>query len=145
MRNSFVFATLNYLDGHLCCINGAGKARVWLFSDVMSRCICTPTNSLRVNSTASTLDDMVIVLREVFRILAPSGIIILGFIERDKEIFWHYHAEPEKGRFLRHARFYSSDEVIKKLHEAGFSSVEVNAREHGFCVLSGKKKMSPIS
>ena len=91
------------------------------------------------------LDDMVIVLREVFRILAPSGIIILGFIERDKEIFWHYHAEPEKGRFLRHARFHSSDEVIKKLHDAGFSSVEVNAREHGFCVLSGKKKMSTIS
>lgn len=91
------------------------------------------------------LEDMPIVLREVFRVLAPSGIIILGFIERDGEIFWHYHAEPEKGRFLRHARFYSSDEVIKKLHEAGFSSVEVNAREHGFCVLSGKKKMSPIS
>jgi len=54
------------------------------------------------------LDDMAKVLREGFRVLAPSGSIVLGFIERDGEIFRHYRAEPEKGRFLRHARFHSS-------------------------------------
>jgi len=91
------------------------------------------------------LDDMVTVLREGFRVLAPSGIIVLGFIERDGEIFRHYRAEPEKERFLRHARFYSSDEVIQALHDAEFSSVGVATREHGFCVLSGEKKISPIS
>lgn len=91
------------------------------------------------------LDDMATVLREGFRVLAPAGSIILGFIERDGEIFQHYRAEPEKGRFLRHARFYSMDEVIQKLHDAGFSSIEVTTREHGFCVLSGKKKKSSIS
>ena len=91
------------------------------------------------------LDDMEEVLREVFRVLAPSGIIVLGFIERDGEIFRHYRAEPEKGRFLRHARFYTPDEIIQKLHDAGFSKVEVNAREHGFCILTGKKKISPRS
>jgi len=91
------------------------------------------------------LDDMAKVLREGFRVLTPSGSIVLGFIERDGEIFRHYRAEPEKGRFLRHARFHSSDEVIHKLHEAGFSSVEVTTQEHGFCVLSGEKKISRIS
>jgi len=90
------------------------------------------------------LDDMHGVLLEVFRVLAPSGIIVLGFIERDGEIFRHYYAEPEKGRFLRHARFYSTDEVIQELREAGFSIVEVTAREHGFCILTGKKKISRI-
>jgi len=90
------------------------------------------------------LDDMPGVLLEVFRVLAPSGIIVLGFIERDGEIFRHYYAEPEKGRFLRHARFYSIDEVIQELREAGFSIVEVTAREHGFCILTGKKKISRI-
>jgi SAM-dependent methyltransferase len=91
------------------------------------------------------LDDIAGVLREVFRVLVPSGIIVLGFIERDGEIFGHYRAEPEKGRFLRHARFYTPDEIILKLHDAGFPGVEVNAREHGFCILTGKKKISPRS
>jgi len=90
------------------------------------------------------LDDMAKVLREGFRLLAPSGIIVLGFIEQDGEILRHYRAEPEKGRFLRHARFHSSDAVIQKIHDAGFSRVEVTTREHGFCVLSGEKKISRI-
>ncbi|MDP3564932.1 MAG: methyltransferase domain-containing protein [Methanoregula sp.] len=89
-------------------------------------------------------DDIAGVLREVFRVLKPSGIIVLGFIERDGEIFRHYRAEPEKGRFLRHARFYTPDEIILKLHDVGFPGVEVNAREHGFCIMTGKKKISRI-
>jgi SAM-dependent methyltransferase len=51
------------------------------------------------------LDDIAGVLREIFRILSMSGIIVPGFVERDGEIFRHYRAEPEKGRFLRPARF----------------------------------------
>jgi SAM-dependent methyltransferase len=90
------------------------------------------------------VDDVPGVLREVFRVLVPAGIIVLGFIERDGQIFRHYCAEPEKGRFLRHAWFHSPEEIIKKLHDAGFSRVEVNAREHGFCILTGKKKISRI-
>ncbi|MCX6699792.1 MAG: class I SAM-dependent methyltransferase [Methanomicrobiales archaeon] len=89
------------------------------------------------------LDDMAKVFREGFRVLVPSGIIMLGFIVRDGEIFRHYSAEPEKGRFLRHARFHSSEEVIQKIHEAGFSGVEVTTREHGFCILTGKKEDFP--
>jgi SAM-dependent methyltransferase len=85
------------------------------------------------------LDDLSIVLREVFRVLVPSGSIIIGFIERDGEIFSHYHAEPEKGRFLRHARFYSTDEVIRELNTAGFTAIEISARKRGFCVLNGRK------
>jgi SAM-dependent methyltransferase len=90
------------------------------------------------------LEDVAGVLLEVFRVLTPSGIIVLGFIERDGEIFRHYRAEPAKGRFLRHARFYSTDEVIQELRDAGFSIVEVTTREQGFCILTGKKKSSRI-
>jgi SAM-dependent methyltransferase len=90
------------------------------------------------------LDDIAGVLREVFRVLVTDGIIVLGFIERDGEIFCHYCAEPEKGRFLRHARFYLPEEIIQKLHDAGFSRVEVNTRKHGFCILTGKKKISCV-
>jgi SAM-dependent methyltransferase len=90
------------------------------------------------------LDDIAGVLLEVFRVLAPSGIIVLGFIERDGEIFRHYCEEPVKGRFLRHARFHSIDEVIHDLHNAGFLAVEVITRQHGFCVLTGKKPGSRL-
>ncbi|MFA5415895.1 MAG: class I SAM-dependent methyltransferase [Methanoregula sp.] len=90
------------------------------------------------------LDDMTGVLLEVLRVLAPSGIIVVGFIERDGEIFRHYRAEPEKGRFLRHAVFYFSDEVIQELRDAGVSRVKVAARERGFCILTGKKRIPRI-
>jgi len=88
------------------------------------------------------LDNIPGVFQEVFRVLRPQGRIIIGFIERDGEIFRHYHAELEKGRFLRHARFYTIDEVIQELRDAGFSIIEITAREHGFCVLTGKKDIS---
>lgn len=86
------------------------------------------------------LDDLSEVLRESFSVLMPSGTVIIGFIERDGEIFRHYHAEPEKGRFLRHARFFTVEEVIHELRIAGFSVVEVNSQNHGFCILTGKKQ-----
>jgi len=84
------------------------------------------------------LDDVGAVFREVCRVLAPSGILVLGCIERDGAIFNHYHAEPEKGRFLRHARFYSTEEIVRELQAAGFSVIEIIAREQGFSVLMGK-------
>ena len=90
------------------------------------------------------VEDIAKVLREVFRVLTQSGIIVLGFIERDGEIFRHYRREPEKGRFLRHARFYSPDEVIQELRNAGVSRIKVAARERGFCILTGKKKIPRI-
>ncbi len=79
------------------------------------------------------------VFREVYRVLDPSGIIVLGFLEQGGEIYQHYHAEPEKGRFLRHARFFTTDNVIRELRNAGFSAVEVTMQSHGFCVLTGRR------
>lgn len=85
------------------------------------------------------LDNTSAVFLEASRIIAPSGIIVVGFIERDGEVYQHYHAEPEKGRFLRHARFYTAGEVSHELWNAGFPVVEVTAQSRGFCVLTGRK------
>ena len=85
------------------------------------------------------LDDMQGVLQETRAVLVPGGMVIIGFIERDGEIFQRYHLEPEKGRFLRHARFYTGNEVTRALLTAGFSPVRYAARARGFSVVTGER------
>ncbi|MFA5213161.1 MAG: hypothetical protein WC406_07495 [Methanoregula sp.] len=50
----------------------------------------------------------------------------------------------EMDKFLRHARFYFTDEVIQELRDAGVSRVKAAAQEHGFCIPAGKKKIPRI-
>jgi ubiquinone/menaquinone biosynthesis C-methylase UbiE len=88
------------------------------------------------------LDDVIAVFREVNRVLRPGGILIIGFIERGGEIEKMYRNEKTKGRFLRHARFWTADEVTQLLEDAGFTSVEVAQRSRGFCVIKGISKPS---
>lgn len=82
------------------------------------------------------LDNIPMAFCEARRVLAPGGRILVGFIERDGEIWHTYHAEPEKGRFLRHARFFSHNDVIGELTTAGFSSAGTCVRERGFCLVA---------
>ena len=84
------------------------------------------------------LNDAVAVFREVNRVLRPEGTLIVGFIEEGGEISRHYQDEKTKGRFLRYAKFRTVEEVTGLFSEAGFSSVTVNERTRGFCVLMGQ-------
>jgi SAM-dependent methyltransferase len=88
------------------------------------------------------VDDMGALFREAGRVLVPGGILIIGFIERGGEIEKMYRNEKTKGRFLRHARFWTADEVTQLLEDAGFTSVEVVQRSRGFCVIKGISKPS---
>lgn len=82
------------------------------------------------------LDNTTQAFREASRVLVPAGRIVIGFLERDGEVYRAYHDEPEKGRFLRHARFFSPDEVARELAGAGFNPPGIFSRDHGFCVLT---------
>jgi SAM-dependent methyltransferase len=79
-------------------------------------------------------------LRESFRVLVNGGDLILGFIEKGGEIAVQSRQEKTKGRFLRFARFLTTDELIRFLNGAGFSDVSVIWRSRGFCVMKGWKK-----
>jgi SAM-dependent methyltransferase len=82
------------------------------------------------------LDNISLAFREAFRVLVPAGRIVIGFLERDGEVCRTYRTEPEKGRFLRHARFFSPDEVARELTGAGFSPPGIFSRDRGFCVMA---------
>jgi SAM-dependent methyltransferase len=77
--------------------------------------------------------------REAGRVLGPGGALVIGFIERGGEGGTHYRNEKTKGRFLRYARYWAPDEVIRLLEDAGFTHSTVCRRSQGFCVMDGRK------
>jgi len=74
-------------------------------------------------------------------VLETGRTFVAGFIEAGGELFQKYRHEPVKGRFLRFATFRMCDEVFGFFKDAGFGDVSVLHREHGFCVIRGRKKM----
>ncbi|OPY32745.1 MAG: hypothetical protein A4E34_02122 [Methanoregula sp. PtaU1.Bin006] len=87
------------------------------------------------------LENPAAVLREMFRVLAPGGTLIVGFIEKDGEIERQYLLEKIKGRFLRFAQFRMTGEVADFLKEAGFISVTEKTRTRGFCIMAGSRPL----
>ena len=85
------------------------------------------------------LDEVIAVFHEANRVLKPSGILVVGFIEEDGEIQRIYQHESTKGRFLRFAKFRTVGNVNRFFKDAGFKQVSVIERTHGFCVMNGQR------
>lgn len=84
------------------------------------------------------LADPVPIFREIHRVLAPQGRLVLGFLERGGVVARKYRHAEGKHRFLSHARFYSSDEVEAFLRRTGFRVIEVDSRAE-FTVIAAEK------
>lgn len=59
-------------------------------------------------------------LREIYRVLAPGGELVVAFIERDSPLGEEYQNKVSKSSFYRNATFYSAGELIDILFECGF-------------------------
>jgi len=71
--------------------------------------------------TLCFLDSPVDVLKEANRILMPSGKLVLGLVLKESPWGQFYQQKKEEGhRFYRYATFYSCDEVVRLLVQAGF-------------------------
>ena len=67
------------------------------------------------------LDDVAQAFREVYRILKPKGVLIVGFIDRESELGQRYSHKKDQSRFYRDATFYAVSELEDLLRHAGFS------------------------
>ena len=76
--------------------------------------------------TLCFLDSPLAVLKEVNRILIPGGKIVLGLVLKESPWGQFYLKKKAEGhRFYRYATFYSCDEVVKLLAQAGFVTEKI--------------------
>jgi len=76
--------------------------------------------------TLCFLDSPLDVLKEANRILIPGGKIVLGLVLKESPWGQFYLAQKAQGhRFYRYATFYTYDESLKLLEQAGFSTEKV--------------------
>lgn len=73
-------------------------------------------------TTICFLDNIETALKEAHRILKPGGSLIIGFVDKNSPIGKLYQEHKNESTFYQEAAFYSVDEVISCLQEAGFGN-----------------------
>lgn len=71
-------------------------------------------------TTICFLRDAKTALREAYRVLNPSGSLIIGFIDKDGPLGISYRGRKSESAFYSLATFYSVSEMVARLEEAGF-------------------------
>lgn len=74
-------------------------------------------------TTICFVDDVLKTFQEALRVLQPGGCLLVGFVDRDSEMGAQYEANREKSRFYREATFFSTQELLHSLKEAGFTDL----------------------
>ena len=73
-------------------------------------------------TTICFVDDIKKTFKEVYRIVKPSGKLIIGFVDKDSSLGRFYQKNKVKSVFYKSTRFFSVDEVVSHLQEAGFNN-----------------------
>jgi SAM-dependent methyltransferase len=74
-------------------------------------------------TTICFVDDPLAALEEAYRILAPGGTLIIGFVDRTSTLGRLYETTREKSRFYKEATFFTTDAIVDLLEKAGFSDL----------------------
>lgn len=71
-------------------------------------------------TTVCFLDDIDLAFQEAYRVLKPGGSFIIGFVDKNSPIGRSYEQRKDKSPFYKEATFYSVDDLLVHLKEAGF-------------------------
>lgn len=75
-------------------------------------------------TTICFVDDLLVAFKEAHRVIKNDGSLIIGFVNKESTIGKEYQERKDKSLFYKKATFYSVDEVVSCLKEAGFRSFE---------------------
>mgnify|MGYP006283468459 FL=1 len=70
-------------------------------------------------TTICFVDDPEKSVREMMRILKPRGKVIIGFVDLASPLGEIYRLHKDEDPFYRHATFYTADQILRLLTEAG--------------------------
>jgi SAM-dependent methyltransferase len=75
-------------------------------------------------TTICFVDNPLQSIQEVYRILKPDGMFIMGFVDKDSPVGKEYITNKEKSIFYKDAVFFSTEEIYKLLIAGGFTIKE---------------------
>jgi SAM-dependent methyltransferase len=78
-------------------------------------------DTLLMVTTVCFLDDIDRAFQEAFRVLKTGGAFIIGFVDRNSPRGKAYEQRKNESLFYKDATFYTVDELLTHLKQAGFS------------------------
>jgi SAM-dependent methyltransferase len=99
-----------------------GHARGIFMADITDYPMCDDVfDVIFFNHALEHIPDDAAALAEVYRILKPGGLLILG-VPNEGAWFWQlaYRLQPETLRTSDHVHFYTADTIAARCHSAGF-------------------------
>lgn len=93
-------------------------------------------------TTVCFLDDIDLAFKEAERVLKPGGSFLVGFVDRESPLGREYLKRRDRSAFYKQATFYSADEVVSHMQQAGFSGFTF--RQTLFGPLDRMEKADPV-
>jgi len=94
-------------------------------------------------TTICFVDDINKALLEAHRVLSHGGFLIIGFVDRNSMVGRTYLSRQNDNVFYKEATFFSVDELIKIMDQAGFT--DLTLKQTIFKTLSETTRYEPVT
>jgi SAM-dependent methyltransferase len=93
-------------------------------------------------TTVCFVDDIGKALLEAYRVLSNRGVLIIGFVDRNSKMGEIYLSQQKENVFYKEATFFSVDELVECIDQAGFTDLLFNQTIFG--TLAETAKSEPV-